>query len=149
MIIIWRNCIFHAKLFCPSLDIFENNESIVSHGDGNFIEIMSNGMVVKCVVRRKRIKPVNGDLRSLFIENRNLHSLPILCRGVLVSATIDQMTHIACISCWCKDKFSLFFGRSVCYIGAYMDHFSRTFPWLRITSVDVSMKTKASLIRRK
>lgn len=82
----------------------------------------------KCIVRRKRIRPINGDLRSLFIENRNLHSLPHLCRGVLVSATIGQTTFIACISRWCMDKFSLFFWKErMIYsskYGAYFPDFS-------------------------
>ena len=55
-----------------------------------------------CNVKKKRIKSMQSDLRTLFIENRNLHSLPHLCRGVLVSATVGKVTFIACISCWLR-----------------------------------------------
>ena len=90
-------------------DLCDSNETIDSHGEGTFIEIKTNGHVVMYNVRRKRIKPSHGDLRSLFIENRNLHSLPNLCHGALVSAMVKDELNIACISCWCKEKFSFFF----------------------------------------
>ena len=64
--------------------------------------------MLKTTVKHSRICPISNDLRTLFIENRNLHCLPQLCRGVLVSIEKEKTVFIGCLSYMDKQIISLY-----------------------------------------
>ena len=69
--------------------------------------------------------PIPNDLRTLFIENRNLHCLPQSCRGVLVSIEIDKAVFIGCLSYMDKKTISLYLWKQQM---RYCDRLNYYFP---------------------
>ena len=66
-------------------NIFEHNGITPSHGSGTFILILRDGTLVIVLVERERIVPCRKEKRTIYTEKRNLHRLPQVCRGVLIS----------------------------------------------------------------
>ena len=89
-------------------DIFEHNDVIPSHGTGSFILVLDDGSLALDKVERKRIVPITNEKRTIFIENRNLHRLPQVCRGVLISVVFEGHHNIASICCLTSNKFSVY-----------------------------------------